>query len=207
MKISSGMCLPWVKLVRSDLQLLHSSVPEVRDVLPNPEREPQAWYKFIVDEPERFRSYIRSLSYVASQCDRTLTAVSDHTLNFYCELCPMPHPAFKSNKALMSHKRVCHGCRSEMRFYATSSGVCPACGTCFNTRLRLLAHLVDSRRDRCRNLILHGNFDRIPDVEVQRLDNLDKISRRDARRAGHTHELATCPARRADGRIIGRASS
>ena len=58
-------------------------------------------------------------------------------------------PQFKSLKALQSHQRVKHGIRSPMRFFASGSGVCPACHTNFRQRLRLLAHLCDSRRPIC----------------------------------------------------------
>ena len=108
------------------------------------------------------------------------------SLNFPCVLCPVPQPAFKSSKSLESHKRVVHGCRSNMRFYAPESGICYACQTNFNSRLRLLAHQVDSRRLKCRDTILQSNFPNLPESEVQRLDICDRTYRRIAKRAGLT---------------------
>ena len=122
-------------------------------------------------------------------------------------LCPAPHPAFRSSKALETHKRVVHGCRSNMRYYAPGSGICSSCGTNFNSRLRLLAHLVDSRRPKCRDRILQSHSPKLSEAEVSRLDELDRKLRRDARRAGHTHVLASGPATRADGTVVGRVGS
>ena len=54
---------------------------------------------------------------------------------------------------------------------------------------------------------MESGFPKLSDSEVQRLDALDRVARQNARRAGHTHELAKMPAKRADGSIVGRVSA
>ena len=158
-------------------------------------------------DPDKFRCHVRNLSYIVSVCDSSATTENASSLNFPCVLCPVPQPAFKSSKALESHRRVVHGCRSNMRFYAPESGICYACQTNFNSRLRLLAHLVDSRRPKCRDTILQSNFPKLPESEVQRLDICDRTYRRIAKRAGHSHVLAAGVAIRANGTVVGRVFS
>ena len=202
-----GSVLPWLALVRSDLNVLYLKVAGIGAELPPPNEDPTAWYDFMRDDPDKFRCHVRNLSYIVSVCDSSATTENASSLNFPCVLCPVPQPAFKSSKALESHKRVVHGCRSNMRFYAPESGICYACQTNFNSRLRLLAHLVDSRRPKCRDTILQSNFPKLPESEVQRLDICDRTYRRIAKRAGHSHVLAAGAAIRANGTVVGRVFS
>eukprot|EP00959_Pyramimonas_sp_CCMP1952_P423052 8861964-Pyramimonas_sp.AAC.1 len=53
---------------------------------------------------------------------------------------------------------------------------CPACGTDFAQRLRLIAHVSDSRRPKCRDWIL-SRCPRLPDSEVAKLDEVDREQR------------------------------
>ena len=94
-----------------------------------------------------------------------------------------------------------------MRYYADSNGVCIACGTNFHSRLRLLAHLVDKRRPKCRDQILFGNFHKNCHEKVLKLDIEDRVARRAAKQQGHTHAIAVGSATRADGSLIGRVSA
>ena len=162
------------------------------------------WFSFMREEQHLYDACVRELSYSESKCDRVCTQPCTAVLLHRCVVCPAPQPAFKSEKALASHMRVKHGCRSQMRFYTPSDGICLACKTNFQTRLRLLAHLVDVRRPRCRDQILLNRLERLSDEEVKALDLLDREARRNARRAGHTTALAVLPAVRRDGRIVGR---
>ncbi len=47
-------------------------------------------------------------------------------------------------------------------------------------------------------------MDPMGEPELNKLDNLDKVLRREAMRKGKTHHLAKLPAVRRDGRVTGR---
>ena len=96
-----------------------------------------------------------------------------------------------------------------MRFYADVQGTCLVCKTCFNTRLRLLAHLDDSRRSRCRDAILRdGDTYRKLDVDrVAELDMKDREDRKTVKRQGHSHPIAVLSATTAAGKRIGFVQS
>ena len=102
-----------------------------------------------------------------------------------CSLFPCVNgrwPAFNSERALLSHQRIVHKCRSVMRYFVPACGTCPVCGTCFCSHLRLLAHLSDKRRAYCAKEVL-------------------------ARRAGHSNVLASRPAVTAAGNYIEHVKS
>ena len=117
-------------------------------------------------------------------------------------------PQFRTLKALQAHQRVKHGIRSPMRFYAPHSGICPACFTNFRHRLRLLSHLCDSRRPRCRDRCLDPSNGIVPlhVDEVAKLDLADRSARTAAAKHGHSHMIAEGEAIRADGRVVGRTA-
>ena len=114
-------------------------------------------------------------------------------------------PAFATQKALDQHRRIKHNLKSTVRFFANSDGVCPACKSFFSNRSRLIAHMSDQRRQRCRDAFSTGSIEKHTDEVVFRLDALDRASLKAARKAGHTHVLSSFAAVRADGRMMGRA--
>ena len=122
---------------------------------------------------------------------------------FLCQQCPLPHPAFASNKALMSHCRAKHGARNAIIEHIGDTGICPSCGTNFITRLRLIAHLSDSRRARCRVQVMSGSYPKIPPDELERLNEADCEIRKLALKSGHTHPIAAKSACTAAGKRIG----
>ena len=69
----------------------------------------------------------------------------------------------------------------------------------------MIAHLSDTRskRDVCRNRVLSGEFPQLAMEVVVKLDELDKIARREARRDGRSHPKAFGQARGADGKAVG----
>lgn len=138
-----------------------------------------------------------------SQCDSTVQdVITSAALHFRCDACAA---CFASQKALQAHQRTTHKQRAPQRYYSDRDGVCPVCQTIFKTRLRLLAHLSDTRRDKCWNHIsTHLNlYPRIPEDRVIELDAVDREQRRTARQEGHTHPIAIGSARTAQGRAIG----
>ena len=158
-------------------------------------------------QPAKFSLAVKSLSYVSSICDKSANVDADASMDFLCEVCPSPHPTFKCTRALQTHMRIKHGCRSEMRYCAPESGICMSCKTNYQSRLRLLAHLVDTRRPKCRDSILLSGRAKLSQAEVMRLDLIDRTVRTETRKSGHTHALAKLPATTSKGRIIGRTAS
>ena len=139
------------------------------------------------------------------RCSETAVEPSAGLPVLTCSFCVSSNKQFLSLKAPQSHQRVVHNILSPMRAYADSDGTCPVCKTCFRTRLRLLAHLCDSRRPRCRDACFGSDITPLCEERVKELDELDRGARRAARRSGHTHPLAVGAATRADGTAIGRA--
>ena len=80
-------------------------------------------------------------------------------------------------------------------------GVCATCGTNFRGRLRLLDHLSDSRRTRCRDACNSGTVPKLSKERVEELDELDRVARTFARQSGHSHQV---PALSLSGRVVGR---
>ena len=106
---------------------------------------------------------------------------------------PAAERIFESLAALKSHKTWAHGRRRLVRWYI-DSGRCPAFGTDFHTKLRRMHHVDRSQKDkRCLTQLLRAGRMLEPEV-VARLDALDNIERRAAKRDGRS-ELAGPPAR------------
>jgi len=56
-----GEVLPWVSLVvREDMLKLYEFVPETSTVLPRPETDPGAWYKFMLHNVHKWEGLIGS---------------------------------------------------------------------------------------------------------------------------------------------------
>ena len=108
---------------------------------------------------------------------------------------------FMTSRALHTRARVKHNKRNMLRFYLDGSGICPVCRTQFESRLRVLAHVSETRcrgksRITCRSVLESGKARLIEASEVARLDELDRIQRRTARRAGRSHAKVCVPAKR-----------
>ena len=105
-------------------------------------------------------------------------------------------------------QRSTHGVRNMYRMYVDHTGVCPVCHTNLHTRLRVIAHLSDTRRNlSCRTAIHAGRVQELSSDAVSRLDALDTVQRREAQRQGLSGPRATMPARRKDGTVIGKINS
>ena len=87
---------------------------------------------------------------------------------------------------------------SKPKYYAPASGMCPVCRCTFSTRLRLVAHLTDQRlrygRTPCFQRVQPSM--RITAAECKRLDELDRRSRAEARKAGKTQPKSAGPCKR-----------
>ena len=191
--------LPWVEQLLTDADTLcrqccPPGFPYARD-------DPNQWEALLKDEV-RWSALVSRLAFHESCCDREVhsnTPVPGMT--WTCAECSR---SFASARALKSHRRAKHGERSQLRCLL-GSAVCPCCGTNFVQRLRLLAHVSDARRPRCREWIL-SNCSPLPPEEVARLDAEDQRLRREAQRAGRSHHIAVGPATTTDGRSVGRVN-
>ena len=102
---------------------------------------------------------------------------------------------FDTAKALSSNCRVKHAVRNDMRRYVGTSKCCSVCETTFGSRLSLIQHLSDSRRPKCRDVLL-ATASPISDELCTQLDELDKVARRTAQQKGYSHASVSVPAQR-----------
>jgi hypothetical protein len=194
--------LPWVREVAKDCDRLR-----MNDVLPSSFPSfldsPAEWYVLILDEPA-WKKLLDSLFFIESVTDRHVDVKHDDgcSLAYRCSRCSR---AFASQKALESHRRAKHGDRLDIRRYVRTP-VCPCCGTDYRERLRCIAHLSDKRRPGCADWV-RGSVVPMPDPEVKRLDEIDKVLRTETSWMGRSTHIAKQPARRSDGRVVGRISA
>ena len=122
-----------------------------------------------------------------------------------CTDCPgASPPALASAQALAQHRRMSHGVRNDIRSSADRDGVCGACGSVFENRLRLLKHIMHSKRiSCCAWLRLHGK--KLSSAHVATLDAEDRLSTVAAYRLGASIAPAIVGARDRHGRALGRA--
>ena len=69
--------------------------------------------------------------------------------------------------------------------------------------MRVISHLSDQRRPRCRDQVLTGKFPMVPQEILQELEESDRMLRREALREGHTHPIAAGGALIEAGKKIG----
>ena len=129
-------------------------------------------------------------------------AAADASLPVLSHVCTACSAKFPSYKALSGHMRMVHKVRSPLRLFI-SSPTCPACLTTFSCRLSCLKHVGDSRRPKCRELLLAGSFPQLSVDECAELDALDTKAKTAAKRLGHSHILSTKAAVTIDGKIRG----
>ena len=194
--------MPWTALVLKDMDSLRDLVSFCAR-LPDPRLDPAPWVG-LIGKSKQWGQSIDLLHFYASSCDKvSFSAVPcAHIDSFKCHLC---ESCFPSARARDSHARSKHGVRCPQRRFAPGNGICPVCNTSFQSRLRLLAHLCDSRRTRCWDSICskHSDVSALDDSVVADLDKLDAALRLDAQRAGHSHVIAKKPAKTATGKTIG----
>jgi hypothetical protein len=201
-----GERLPWTMQLHRDFATLVDRVPAAAAALP-PLHTIDAWPHWILSNAAAWRRLVDDLHFCHSVLDDT-AAPGHAPLGHVCSLCTAPPapPLFATAKALVQHLRIAHHVRAPMRAFAPGNGLCAACGTAFQTRLRLLTHLSDVRRPRCREWHLQHAAPLEPHV-IALLDAEDKVARRAAQRSGLSHVIAVQPARAPDGRTVGRTAT
>ena len=197
----AGSVDPWVTQAVCDLKLLHQKVA-VCSRLPQPNSALEGGWFDLISSP-MWTTYVRSLHFTGSVLDR-VDLSPEVSPDFVCIVCG---EGFASHKSMAAHVRTKHrgheSARVPQRFYAFEGGECRICGTNFNSRFRLLRHLCDSRRTRCWDALRASSIEPIAEAEVSRLDDTDKVARREAKKSGHSHPIAKGAAIARDGRQIG----
>ena len=172
------------------------------------------------NEPERYKCLIGKIHFTESCLDKLEAPQLVHAAVWTCEICVAQGcggpdgPSgpcgterkvhFLTKKDLQQHKRIVHKERNPMRFWADETGKCLVCATSFCTRPRLIAHLSDSRRPRCRDRIIQEGIPVLLTAEAAEvLDGLDAQALREARKKGHTHIIAVGSARTSSGKRVG----
>ena len=140
--------------------------------------------------PTAWKELVRGMIVCESTCDQkrhqiALGGPAGASAALKCGECQV---GFPTQRALKMHCRVVHSLRCVPKAYAPGSGQCMLCLKVFSTRLRLIAHLTETRQ---RGPIAPcglrlGCVAPLPAREVARLDELDREARRAARRKGLT---------------------
>ena len=193
--------LPWLATIRADVERVRSlglltGLPSLCDC-------PQARLDLLRDIAE-WALVLDRICFHESCLDRAaLPGQSEplvgRGLGHQCPVCPARFP---SERALAEHCRAKHGHRLAVKQHIEGSGVCPACGTNFRTRLRCIAHLSDKRRPTCTAWVL-ANVPALPRDVLAKLDEHDRAAKREAWAQGRTHPLARGAAITRDGKRIG----
>ena len=202
--------LPYVVQVH-DLSRFYDLSCDLRARLLPWQDDPTSWMEFLIQCPEDWKTMGSECAFTNSCLDPVDPdegqCSSADVAHFVCAMCPSrPRPAFATEKALACHMRTKHGIRSPVKQYIDGSGICVVCHTDFQTRIRVISHLSDIRRPKCRNILLSGTFEPLL-IDVQHaLEELDRTTRREALQAGHTHPIACGSARMKDHKRIGHVS-
>ena len=126
-----------------------SNVPASLLSLPCPGDDSGPWVALMKDDAAKWNSAVSTWFFHDSVCDSRRKRLNSEAPVANLEACNMCNAAFATVKALQCHQRRVHGTRVRQRYFAEADGVCPACGSSFQSRLRLLAHLCDTRRTSC----------------------------------------------------------
>ena len=128
-----------------------------------------------------------------------LCYISQNRLCYLAQLakgCGTCGVCFEGDRALRCHEQVAHKKGTTVKNWAPVSGTCCVCGIKFSTRLRLIAHLSDSRpkggKPHCRASL--GRYNAIDNGDVEGMDELDRQARRVARRVGRSQPRSAGPA-------------
>ena len=210
-----GKHMPWAVQLASDMQYMYDNSTIGNLVKPAGHTESMCtWLHVMKHERAEFQACLNEMSFVGSCLDSDVQVSEDGSILsplpgqsiFSCMQCAPP-VTFSSSKALQSHCRTKHGTRSSVPQYINDSGVCPVCSTVFGSRLRVISHLSDTRRPKCRERVLAGDFPVLPKAVLAKLSVRDRELKRLALREGHTHTLASGAAVNAKGHIVGRVQN
>ena len=184
-----GTSLPWVRCVAADCDSLRARCVGYKD-MPSFLESPLQWSRAIADS-KQWLPMLDSPNYLESVFDTRVARHQEKVLAHKCFKCTA---AFASQRALASHTRAMHHVRSCMIQFLHATQ-CPACGTEFYSRIRLLAHLSHSARPTCPAWVKRHVQPMTP-AKIATVRAELTTARRSAQQAGRTQVRATTPAKR-----------
>ena len=210
-----GQRLAWAETIVGDLRILKAALPQIFESVSDPDDSSSIFQNIAKLYPlewdailRRYCEYRDDVDVVSDKfVDNSATSLKRKCVEvgvaFVCRLCPDGSAVFSTSKQLEAHNRAKHRQRTAVAHFLGASTICPACGTDFHSRARLLNHASDGRiRSKartvsCRDQILSMGMEPIRDSELCRLNAQAKSDRQLARKAGHTQIIALKPAVRA----------
>jgi hypothetical protein len=196
--------LPYAKQAMDDFAVLQAHCPQAAK-LPDVSLAPKAWLSIITFERRLWSEWVREVWFDESVFDTDRIGCGTLSEVRNCaHVCTDCNLRFVTRKAMLAHRRVKHGDRCVIRTRVPDTGTCPVCCTEFHARRRLIAHLTDRRRTRCRDIFLASDPPELPPERLDEIAAAERMLLRQARAQGHVHVLATASARTANGSRIGR---
>lgn len=191
-----GEPMSWIAAIRDDLQELARRLPEKLASLGDPVENAADWQTLIERYPAEWSSLV-DLAFarppvVADEPCVPKARAGAVNLEFVCRTCSA---AFATGKARAQHERVKHKRRTYAEDFVGKEPVCPVCAKVFADRLRVVAHLSDTRvrakhgRPSCTQLLLSGGYPKIQAEVLEAERSLNKAARTQARRQGHTRPV------------------
>ena len=188
--------MSWIAAIRDDLQELARRLPEKLASLGDPVENAADWQTLIERYPAEWSSLV-DLAFarppvVADEPCVPKARAGAVNLEFVCRTCSA---AFATGKARAQHERVKHKRRTYAEDFVGKEPVCPVCAKVFADRLRVVAHLSDTRvrakhgRPSCTQLLLSGGYPKIQAEVLEAERSLNKAARTQARRQGHTRPV------------------
>ena len=205
--VNDGKRLPWVEQIVENLAMLKVFFSSRLGEMPDPRNDSVAWFELICSHKKQWYELIDIYNVYSSILDEIIDTADIHNTSvFTCDLCNAGGSGnvvvFKSSKALRQHQRIVHNIRSPIPMYIDDSGICPACNVDLGLRTKVITHAcearVRSKRDsiRCCDVILSGSIPKISHDLYIKLEERDRIRRRNDKRQGRTHAVAFKPAKR-----------
>ena len=205
--------MPWMRLVSTDLAILHKALPRIFANLHPPGVDVTPYWDIVNNYPTEWREIVSEYfdsndDAASSNCLLPGFEENPHIERrcFQCDLCEAA--TFATAKALDQHRRIKHERTSVISSLVPDTSVCRICSTDFFSRARLISHLSDKRiRSKTRGTNCHFQFLARPGVELSRQERtrLQEIQRQDvreARKSGHTHVIAVRPAVRTEPSVL-----
>ena len=197
-----GKNLPWSRLVCDDLRVLRNALPRNLETMGDPSTHPNEWFDLMCNFSNEWRDIVDCYhtSYDDQQVASSIPASSHvRACQFVCAQCD--GVAFETSKQLLAHQRAKHGLRNPIVYLVGDFSICPICGTDFRSRIRLIAHLSETRirskymPSNCRHEFLARAPKTLDPAVTERLNKIDRAARHVAVKQGRSHVIATIPAK------------
>ena len=201
-KSRNGDPVPWVSMITRDLCVLRLALPELLAGLPMPDEDMTPYWDIARQCPAEWAAIVAKYnSYeddFAASAASTLSTSAPHLMHT-CQLCKRQFP---TDGKLAQHMSAKHGLKCEVRKHIGDISACPVCKTDFQSRNRLVMHLMKKttkslhRKVSCRVTFMRMDPPEINKNVLARLEKRDAATNRDARRRGHQREMVLQPCRR-----------